>query len=381
MATRLLAPRFGLDENAPISPLLWRLWDGILSNRGVRFLLLAVAAVLCAFLSWKAVDNQLTQTQFGLDPHDSIRRFLAGTQARPFAYRVFTPALIYVAQYWLHVPALAQAAPAFLAHKVPLICARYGTGRESSCDNIVSYFAVGWVLFFGFLVTMFVMARRLFNGNLLLATGTVYLAFVLVNAIILRGLSHTYDWGTLLFSALFLLCLLAERPVLFCLVMVVACFNKETAILFGAPFFFANVDRLGLRRTIALCGVQLLTFFVVYGGLRLHFAHNPGTWMEIHLREQMYMFSEHVDLPLLFGLLTAIVLVFYRFPDKDPTLRAACIILPPWFALYLVGAVDREIRDTFEVLPLLVLLAMQSLVALVGESQGPRRAGSERPPR
>ena len=377
MTTKLLAPRSGLVGTVLTSAQLQRLWDATMANRGVRFVLLALSAVLCAFLSWKAVDNQLTQTLFGLDPHDSIRRFLAGTQAKPFAYRVFTPALIYVAQYWLHIPALAQAAPAFIAHKVPTICARYGAGQESSCGNIISYFVVGWALFLGFLLTMFVMAKRLFNGNLLLAAGTVYLSFALVNAILLRGLSHTYDWGTLLFGALFLLCLLAERPILFCLVMVVACFNKETAILFGAPFFLANLDRLGPRRTIALCAVQLLTFIVIYGGLRLHFAHNPGTWMEIHLREQIYLFSEHIDLPLLFGLLTAIILVFYRFPDKDPTLRAACIIMPPWFALYLVGAVDREIRDTFEIVPLLVLLTMQSLVALVGHGTASRRPGIE----
>ena len=353
------------DDGTPLAPLFHRLVAAVLAHWAVRAILLAFVLVLCAFLAWKATDNQLTQTLFGLDPHDSIRRFLAGTQTRPFAYRVFTPALIRLAQDGLHIPELARAGPGFLARKIPVICARYGSGQESSCNNIVSYFFVGWWLYLGFLLTMFALGRRLFQGSILLGAATVYLAFALENAIILRGLSHTYDWGTLLFGAAFLWCLLAERPVLFTLLMPVACCNKETAVLFALPFLLANLDRLPARRTLSLFLVQILSFMLVYGGERLYFAHNPGTWMEIHLRGQIYLFSEHITLALLFGLLLAVVLAFYRFPDKHPVLRAACIMIPPWAVLFLIGAVPREIRDTFEILPLLVLMTMQSLVALV----------------
>ncbi len=373
MHARSSALRLFPDDGASVAPWARRLVAATLAHRLVRAAMLACVWVLCAFLAWKATDNQLTQTLFGLDPHDSIRRFLAGTQSRPFAYRVFTPALIRLAQDGLHIPALARAAPGFLARKVPLICARYGAGRESSCDNIVAYFFVGWWLYLGFLLTMFALARRLFRGSIVLGAATVYLAFALVNAIILRHLSHTYDWGTLLFSALFLWCLLAERPVLFTLLMPVASFNKETAVLYALAFLLANLDRLPLRRNLSLFALQIVGFIVVYGGERLYFAHNPGTWMEIHLRGQIYLFTEHINLGLLFGLLGAVVLAFYRFPDKHPVLRATCIILLPWAGLFLVGAVPREIRDTFEILPLLVLMTMQSLVALVSGQTAPAR--------
>ncbi len=345
----------------------------ILAHPAVRALMLGVVVLLCAFLAWKATDNQLTQTFFGLDAHDSIRRFLAGTQARPFAYRVFTPALIRLAQDGLHVPALWRAAPAFLAHKVPVICARYGAGRESSCGDILSYFFVGWWLYLGFLLTMFALARRLFHGSIILGAVTVYLAFALVNAIILRHLSHTYDWGTLLFGALFLWCLLAERPVLFCVLMPIATLNKETAVLYALPFLLANLPRLPPARTLVMLALQILSFIVVYGGERLYFSTNPGTWMEIHLLGQIYLFSEHITLGLLFGLLGVVVLTFYRFPDKHPVLRASCIMIPPWAVLFLIGAVPREIRDTFEILPLLVLMTMQSLVAFVSGPIEPER--------
>ncbi len=352
------------DDGASVAPWARRLGTAVLAHRLVRAAMLGCVGVLCAFLAWKATDNQLTQTYFGLDPHDSIRRFLAGTQSRPFAYRVFTPALIRLAQYGLHIPALARAGPAFLAHKIPLICAKYAAGGESSCNNIVAYFFVGWWLYLGFLLTMFALGRRLFQGSIILGATTVYLAFALVNAIILRRLSHTYDWGTLLFGALFLWCLLAERPVAFTLLMPVATFNKETAVLYALAFLLANLERLPLRRNLTLFALQIAGFLVVYGGERLYFASNPGTWMEIHLRGQIYLFTEHINLGLLFGLLGAVVLAFYRFPDKHPVLRAACIIIPPWAVLFLLGAVPREIRDTFEILPLLVLMTMQSLAAL-----------------
>lgn len=353
------------EDSGPRLSDLRVLWDAVLAWRAVRAAMTAAMVVVCAFLAWKATDNQLTQTLFGLDAHDSIRRFLAGTQSRPFAYRVFAPGLIRLARDVLHVPALARAAPAFLAAKVPVICARYGTGRESSCNEIVSYFFVGFWLYLGFLLTMYAMALRLFRGSIILGAATVYLAFALENAIILRGLSHTYDWGTLLFGALFLWCLLAERPLLFTLLMPVACLNKETAVLYAAPFLFAQLGRLPFRRNLALFATQLASFLVVYGAERLYFAANPGTWMEIHLAGQIYLFSEHITLPLLFGLLGAVVLAFYRFPDKHPALRASCIMILPWAVLFLIGAVPREIRDTFELLPLLVLMTMQSLVAFV----------------
>jgi hypothetical protein len=365
MAARGFRVRVPLDDGRELEALFHRLVAGILAHPVVRALMQAFVFVLCAFLAWKATDNQLSQTYFGLDPHDSIRRFLAGTQARPFAYRVFTPALIRLAQDVLHVPALWRQAPGFLAHKVPVICARYGAGLESSCNNILSYFFVGWWLYLGFLLTMFAMARRLFSGSIILGAANVYLAFALVNAIILRTLSHTYDWGTLLFGALFLWCLLAERPVLFCLLMPIACFNKETAVLFTLPFLLVNLPRLPPARTLLFFALQIASFVVVYGGERLYFAGNPGTWLEVHLMGQIYLFSEHITLALLFGLLGVVVLAFYRFPDKHPVLRASCIMILPWAVLFLIGAVPREIRDTFEILPLLVLMTMQSLVAFV----------------
>ncbi|MDE2006713.1 MAG: hypothetical protein KGI51_09120 [Rhodospirillales bacterium] len=353
------------QDGRPTLADLSRLWDRAMDWRPLRVVLHGAVVLLAAFLAWKATDNQITQTLFGLDPHDSIRRFLAGTQARPFAYRVFVPALIAFAKDVLHLPALVAAAPPFLAAKVPVICAKYGNGAESSCGDIVSYMFVGCWLYLGFLLTMYVMALRLFGRSILLGAATVYLAFVLENAIILRGLSHTYDWGTLLFGALFLLCLLAERPVLFCLLMPVATLNKETAVLSALAFLFANLGRMKLRRNLAMFTIQIASFVAVYGGARLWFAANPGTWMEIHLREQIYLFSEHIDLGLLYGLLGTAVLVFSRFADKHPVLRAACIMIPPWLALFLVGAVAREIRDTFELLPLLVLMTMQSLVGFI----------------
>jgi hypothetical protein len=370
MQARSQVLRFFPDDGPAAAEAARRLLAATLAHPLVRAAMLGCVGVLCAFLAWKATDNQLTQTFFGLDPHDSIRRFLAGTQARPFAYRVFTPALIDLAQNVLHIPDLARAGPDFLARKVPLICARYGTGRESSCNNIIAYFFVGWWLYLGFLLTMFALARRLFRGSIVLGAATVYLAFALVNAIILRHLSHTYDWGTLLFGALFLWCLLAQRPVLFTLLMPIAALNKETAVLYALAFLFANIERLPLRRTLLLFVLQVASFIVVYGGERLYFASNPGTWLEIHLRGQIYLFTEHINLGLLFGLLVAVVLAFYRFPDKHPVLRAACIMIPPWAVLFLIGAVPREIRDTFEILPLLVLMTMQSLVALVSGGAG-----------
>ena len=369
---RLLPDLRPLLADRPLpSGYLTDLYRACAGHPAVRILGWAIAVVVAAFLAWKATDNQITQTLFGLDPHDSIRRLIAGTAARPFVFRQFAPSLIWLADRKLDIPDLIARAPPFLADKMPLLCARYRNDGESSCREIVSYLPVGVGFYFVFMMTMFDLGRRVFGNRLAIGFGVMYLAFALENAIILIGLSHTYDWGTLMFGALFLWCLTTDRPVLFCLLMPLACLNKETAILYAPAFLLVALRRMPARRAVALFGMQILSFLLVYGTQRLRYSADPGTWLEIHLMGQIYLFSEHIDLPLLYGLLGTAVLAFSGFAGKPLVLRAGSIMILPWAILFLIGAEPREIRDTFELLPLLVLMVTHSLFALISAPTTP----------
>jgi hypothetical protein len=63
--------------------------------------------------------------------------------------------------------------------------------------------------------------------------------------------------------------------------------------------------------------------------------------------------------------LVALVLTFYGFRDKNPVLRRSCVVLLPWLAAALLGGEKKELRVMFEVLPLILLLCMDSLVRMI----------------
>jgi hypothetical protein len=64
-------------------------------------------------------------------------------------------------------------------------------------------------------------------------------------------------------------------------------------------------------------------------------------------------------------MLFALVLVFHDFARKHEVLRRASVVIPPWFVLFMIGGVEREVRVMLEILPLVILLAMDGLVRFI----------------
>src|ERR1019366_5719799 len=102
-----------------------------------------------------------------------------------------------------------------------------------------------------------------------------------------------------------------------------------------------------------------------HGLVRAHFGTNPGFGHEYYLPEQIYFFTEQISISWLIPMTVALVLIFHRFGEKDLFLRRASIVIVPWFVLFLVGGVEKELRVVFEVFPLVLLLTIDSLVRLV----------------
>ncbi|MCW3476888.1 hypothetical protein [Limobrevibacterium gyesilva] len=320
-----------------------------------------LAACVAAFLSYKAVSNQITETTVLGEDRVSLARYLDGTAARPFAYRYLTPVLVNFARDQVHVPALL---PDVLKAKTAVLCARATSEPAPSCDSVVAYAAVAGAYFFLFLMTVYVLSERLF-GNPLIALASLGFSFLAVNAILLLGLSHIYDFGVLLFGTLLLLCLEYRWNLVFLLLLVPAYLMKETLILYAGTFFFVNIGRMPLARNLLYFLAQLALFVIVHGAVRAHFAGNAGAGHEYYLPEQIYFFTEHINLPMLMLMVGGLLAVFYDFPNKQETLRRASIIMIPWFLLFVTGGVQRELRVIFEILPLVLLLAMETFVRIV----------------
>jgi len=53
------------------------------------------------------------------------------------------------------------------------------------------------------------------------------------------------------------------------------------------------------------------------------------------------------------------------FSPKNRTLQTASVVIIPWFLLFSLGGAPGELRDMFDILPLILLLTIQSIVQLI----------------
>jgi len=348
-------------------------WRARLATPPLRAAVLLLAVVLAAFLSFKAVGNQITETNLLREDRVNLALYLDGTAYKPFVYRVLNPALIRLAED-IGAPALLRALPGPLAEKLPGWCADVAVTPAPTCDDVAAYVAVAGAECFAFLLLIYAVCLRMF-GNPLVALFGLGFAFFGVNAVLLQHLSHVYDFGVLMFVTLLLLCLQRGWALAFTLLLPLAFLTKETLILYAGGFFLAELRHRTPGRTAALFLVQLASFAVIHGLVRAHFADNPGLGHEYYLPQQIYFFTEQISISWLIPMTVALVLVFHRFSEKPLFLRRASIVIVPWFVLFLIGGVEKELRVIFEVLPLILLLTIDSLVRLV-PGIAPRTAAS-----
>lgn len=345
-----------------------------LATRPARIVALVVAVLLAGFLSYKAVTNQITETSVLSEDRVSLSRYVDGTAARPFAYRYLTPVLVRFAKDTLQIPALLRMMPDAVQEKAAFLCTKSVAQPVASCDEVVSYAVVAYGTFFCFLLTIYAISNRLF-GNVLISLSSLFFSFLLVNSILLLGLSHAYDFTVLMVVSLILLCLERGWTILSVIAIGLGFVAKETIIIYPLAFFFVNLGRLPLLKNVAyFCGTIAL-FILVHGAIRLHFSDNIGAGHEYYLPLQIYFFTEHITLSILLFMVLSLIVVFYRFPRKAQFLRRASIVILPWFVLYLLFGVQRELRVMVEILPLVVLLVTDSVSRLIlGDSIAARPA-------
>ena len=234
-------------------------WGWLAAGRAARLIGFLLALLLAAFLSWKAVNNQITETQVLTESRVSLARYLDGTAYRPFAYRALTPALVNLADHVIGVPALLRHAPTVLQEKMAGFCSRATAQPQVSCDGVASYFVVAWGACLCFLLLIYANVQLLFR-NPLISFLSVGFAFLVVNAILLARLSHIYDFSVLCGVSLLLLCLQRRWTLLFTLLLPVAFATKETLVLYAGVGLVVNFGHMPVRRSVGLFLLQMASF-------------------------------------------------------------------------------------------------------------------------
>ena len=178
--------------------------------------------------------------------------------------------------------------------------------------------------------------------------------------------NYLYDFSGLFLFTLCLALMVRRRWGTYLAVYLLACINKETAILL--PFIFALFCyRSGERGAfVRLLSAQVVIFGAVKAALFLAYGRNPGGDLEFHLFDHNLPLLASPQFSSLFACLMFVVFCGYRWVEKPPFARTALLILPVLVLLTVfLGYLD-EYRDYYEAFPVVVLLLAHSAAQLLG---------------
>jgi hypothetical protein len=177
---------------------------------------------------------------------------------------------------------------------------------------------------------------------------------------------HLYDLATLGITTAALAAMAAQRQRTYLVLFVLAVINKETAIL------LTLVHVLTARPTRAVLLFQVSIWFLVRSAIGLAFRDNPGSAIEFHLLDHNLQLLRYWSLSTVLAWIAVVVLVLADWGQKPRFLRRALIMawLLIGFTLFF-GFLD-ELRDYYEVYPVVLFLLLQPLHRLAGHPMEPR---------
>lgn len=290
-----------------------------------------------------------------------------GTAHKPFVYRALLPAAVRLLT--AAVPDTARRLIEEWAATSPV-----GSAVLSELRGQPEFFleyVIGSVLMYLSLLGFAFAVRYLFAavyGASGLFKDSIPLAALLCLPPFFTYHSYIYDFPALFLFTLGLALMVRQRWPSFVLVFLLACVNKETAILLTMVFciHFRNRSAVGSRLFRTLLVLQLCIFLVTKALLAFIFMDNPGRFVEFHLMDHnVWLFRAY---PLSSVLVAGAVggLVFHKWREKPTFLKDGLWIIVPLVILgALFGQLD-ELRIFYEAYPIALLLASYTVGSIFG---------------
>lgn len=170
--------------------------------------------------------------------------------------------------------------------------------------------------------------------------------------------SYVYDFPTLFLFTSGLLLLKQRKWIYFLILYFIACFNKETIILLTLVFaiHFFEDEKLSKKFYLQLIAIQFIIITLVKILLLFVFINNPGGFIEFHLIDRNYLIFNGYSLSTFVVLLIIFLVLFSKWNEKPKFLKDALWISVPLIILTLFLGFFDELRDYYEVFPVMVLL-------------------------
>jgi hypothetical protein len=224
-----------------------------------------------------------------------------------------------------------------------------------------------WLFLFGFLYVF----KRLLAEIYLSPdwfTNFISLTALLALPAMFQYYSYIYDFPTLFLFTLGLLFIIKHKWSYFLVLFFISCFNKETVILLTMIFaihFYKN-EKVNKELYYQLIAVQIFIFISIKILLYFLFLNNPGGLVEFHLFDRNYLIFNGYTIATFMVWLVIFIAIFSKWKAKPEFLKDAVWIAVPLVILtFFLGYLD-ELRDYYEVFPIVFLLIAYNIASIFG---------------
>ena len=331
-------------------------------NKSVYRIIIALISlyVLIAFVKLPPING---------DEQSMFSEMVYGTAWKPFVYRTLLPTSVRIIS-----EVIPESVHIALTEKVEsnhLIM--LGMEKLKWESEFITEYLIGMVLMYLSLLGFVYAFRKLFDE---IYTSPLWFKNV-ISIILLFAIpamfqpnysNYVYDFPALLLFTLGLLFLKQRKWIHFLILFFIACFNKETIILLTMIFaiHYYSDNEIKKKFFYQLIAVQIAIFGLIKILLLILFIENPGGFVEFHLLDRNYLLFNGYSLSTFVVLLIIFLSIFSRWDEKPKFLKDALWIGIPLLILTLLFGFFDELRDYYEVLPIIILVISFNIAKILG---------------
>jgi len=179
--------------------------------------------------------------------------------------------------------------------------------------------------------------------------------------------TYIYDFTTLFLFTLGLATMVRRKWISYLFIFVLACINKETTILLTCIYaiHFFKHQKLKVSTYIMLLFVQIAMFVSIKIFIDALFIHNPGTFVEFWLKRNIILLLRPYPIILYLQWFALGFFIIYKWSEKPLFLKHGLLILIPLLGTTLFWGWINELRDYYEVYPIVILLISHSMARIL----------------
>jgi len=305
----------------------------------------------------------------GINSYDRSKfsDMIYGKAWKPFVYRVF-------------VPVSVKLITSVISESVQSKLTDFGKENPSAervlselnweAEYLTEYLAA-CVIMFATLFAFAIFLKKFFKLNFSAPEWFVNLLIIgmlLALPVFYINDNYIYDYPSLLFFTAGLFFLQRQNWKLFLIFFFFGLWNKETTILLTLIFLIHYRKHFitEKKKYLTLLSLQLIIFIFIKLILSIAFKNNPGTFVEFHLLDYNKILLNGYNIITFTTILFLILLIGYKWNEKPQFPKDSLWIAIPLFLLTLFLGFFNELRDYYEVYPVIVLLAGYTTAKIFG---------------